>query len=65
MNIFNDETYNSEVLECPYCNFIHKDAWELSGEDGEIYCEKCDKTFLWARHINISYTGKKIKNDSK
>lgn len=59
-----DETDNSEGLECPYCGWVDKDSWELGdgGEGiGEIECSDCEKTIAWERHISINYSGKKLK----
>ena len=58
-----DETYNSEGVECPFCGYIDKDSWELGdgGEGcGEIECPDCEKTFLWERTISVNYTGRKL-----
>lgn len=54
------ETYNHDVLECPYCHYKHKDMWETSGNCGIVTCEGCDTDFKWARDTIVSYTGNPI-----
>jgi len=61
-----DETYNSEGVECPFCGWVNRDSWELGdgGEGcGEIECGECEKTFVWERCVSVNYTGRKLKND--
>ena len=62
MNI-DDETFNEDVLECPYCGYLHNDMWEIAGhdEDGEIDCHNCDKEIMWLKYVSVSYTGRKKK----
>lgn len=59
---------------CPYCGHEDYDSWELgyrnrggeTGDDetGNVECGKCDKTYIWIRHVSVDYSTKKIE-DSK
>lgn len=57
-----DETYERDVVKCPWCGHIHGDAWEFDNE-GETECYKCEKPFEWTRHMTVSYTARPIKSD--
>lgn len=56
-----DYTYNSDGLECPYCGYIDRDAWELgdcNSECGETECNSCGEDIIWIRSVSTSYLGK-------
>jgi hypothetical protein len=58
-----EETFNSDVLECPYCHYKHRDAYEFGqpGEGcGEIECDHCGEEFHWSRTLTIHYTGRPL-----
>ena len=55
--IDHEYTYN---LVCPYCGYKDEDAWELSDNESETYCSRCDKEFAYTRHVSISYSTSKI-----
>jgi hypothetical protein len=64
-----EETHDHEGVICPYCGYKDRDSWEL-GDDGgegsgETDCGSCERTFIWSRHISISYTGKPMKEETK
>ena len=40
---------------CPNCGHKLSDAWELSGEDGEIECD-CGVDYVWVRHVTVAYS---------
>jgi len=55
-----DETWNNDVLECPYCHHKCRDAYELGdgGEGcGETECGSCEREFRWSRSITVHYRG--------
>lgn len=54
-----DHTYTDEVV-CPHCGYEFGSSHEL-GEDGEVDCEKCGKSFLFCQNIEITYTTWKKK----
>ena len=45
--------YETEAV-CPHCGHEHSDSWEL--ENGEYYCNDCEKPFKVVRNIDISYS---------
>jgi DNA-directed RNA polymerase subunit RPC12/RpoP len=45
----------SEVI-CPYCGYVARDSWELSGDDGENTCGRCEKEYNYTRNVEITYT---------
>lgn len=57
-----DHEYTNEVV-CPYCGYKDRDSWELSDNDGETYCGRCDKEFAYTRNISISYCTSKIEEE--
>lgn len=60
-----DDTYNQDVMECPYCHHKDRDACELGdgGEGcGETECGHCGRDFRWVRSISVSYTALPMPN---
>ncbi len=58
--IDHEYTYN---LVCPYCGYEDKDEWELSDNEGETFCGRCDEEFAYTRHVSISYSTSKIESN--
>lgn len=57
------ETYGDEII-CPYCKYEHSDSWELESDDGETECGECGKSFLYCRHIYVTYSASPITEES-
>lgn len=51
---------HADELICPYCGEEQGDSWELQGEDGEMACGSCCRSFGWSRHVSVSYTSRPI-----
>lgn len=62
MNKEIDHEYTMNLV-CPYCGYEDKDGWELSDNDGETYCGRCDEEFSYTRNISISYCTSKIEKE--
>ncbi len=41
---------------CPYCGEHQSDFWEVSGESGDHECGHCERTFMWSRYVDVTYT---------
>ena len=54
-----DCNWTDEVV-CPYCGAEFSDSWEYEDE-GEEYCEDCDKCFTYQRNVIVSYSSQKIE----
>lgn len=50
---------------CPYCGTEQSDFWEVSGEDGEYECGECERTFMWSRYVEVTYSTKPIVGPHK
>jgi hypothetical protein len=53
-----DTRYTRE-LTCPYCGCEAGDSWEVSGDDGDYECGDCGETFLYSRHVEVTYCTRK------
>ncbi len=42
----------NEDLQCPYCQY--EMTPELHKMDGEIECDGCGKTFIYAVHVTVT-----------
>jgi len=56
-----DHQFTDEIV-CPYCGYEHSDSWEM-GDQGEIECEKCGKTFEYWVETQVHYTTKRKENE--
>ena len=55
-----ETTYEDTEVRCPYCLALQSNSWELGdgGEGcGEMECGKCEKEFIWARQLRVTYKG--------
>lgn len=44
---------------CPFCGYVERDWFEWgSDEDGENSCGRCDKPYLWSRHVSVNFSTK-------
>lgn len=50
-----DCDYTEEVV-CPHCGHVSGDSWELDGEDGEGFCDVCNASYRWIRHVSVAYS---------
>jgi hypothetical protein len=50
-----EETSCDEGVQCPYCQHIHRDSWELD-DDGLMDCEQCEREIVYSRNTTITYT---------
>jgi phage terminase large subunit GpA-like protein len=52
---------------CPHCGELCYAAWELfEGPDNLVEhheCEKCEKSYMIERHVDVCYTTKPISED--
>jgi len=47
---------------CPYCGYTASDSWEWGNdEDGEHECGKCEKTYLWSRHVTVDWSTRRAE----
>jgi hypothetical protein len=49
---------------CPHCFEKMTEAWELGdgGEgDGETDCGHCGEPFSWSRHVEVTYSTRKLE----
>ena len=53
------ETHEHDVIKCPWCGHIDRDAWERDDE-GQDECGKCGKAFEWTRHATVTYTARPV-----
>ena len=53
-----EHEYTEEIV-CPHCGFVHGDSWEVSGDDGWMFCDQCKEKFLYERQRDITYTTRK------
>ena len=53
-------TYHLGQIECPYCGYIERDAWDwLRGEmecTEDWECPSCEQTSTLERYTEVSYT---------
>ena len=52
-----------EDIKCPYCGWIDRDSWEHRMNDGdeiEIDCGKCEKTFRVNCSVSRTYESSEI-----
>lgn len=54
------DTDFTDELTCPHCGYEDSDCWELSENDGEICCDSCGEEFYYNRHIEVTYTTRKL-----
>lgn len=54
------EIDRNDALECPYCGYVDRDAWELFTEMGDethtVSCGACEKDFGATRSVSVMYT---------
>ncbi len=55
---------NTREVVCPYCGYEEGDSWELP-DDGEHECGGCEKTFIYYRDVEVTYTSMKIGGYNK
>lgn len=48
-------SYESDLI-CPYCGYKEIDSWEVSGDDGENTCGRCDSEYSYTRDVEVTYT---------
>lgn len=61
LNVSN-HTLMTDSPICPYCNYSHKDFWEVPADEGNFECESCGKEFFYSRNIYIDYPTYKLKD---
>ena len=58
-------SYEIEIV-CPYCGYTERDSWELTDDDGENTCGRCDSEYEYTRNVSITYsTIPKIEGEIK
>jgi len=60
-----DYLHNDEVV-CPYCDYEHSDSWDFGLKDGnesEIECGDCEKTFTVISELEVHYSTWRKRND--
>lgn len=50
-----------DYLVCPVCNYRHGDSWELSDEDDEYYCERCNAKLSYTSEVTRTFSAKVIE----
>jgi len=55
-----DIEYTSETV-CPYCGYANGNSWELSDNEGEITCGRCESDFEYERIVTVEYCTSKKK----
>lgn len=56
-----DCDWTDEVV-CPYCGTEFLDSWEYEDE-GEEYCEECNKEFAFQRNVIVGYSSQKMEQE--
>lgn len=57
-----DNHNRSDFPVCPYCSYDNRDAiTDLHGDESELYCGECGKTFTVTREVEITFTTSKIE----
>ena len=58
------DTELQPAITCPYCGYAFVDSWDYA-DGGEVDClnEACEKPFMFARDVEVTYTTSKIKDD--
>jgi DNA-directed RNA polymerase subunit RPC12/RpoP len=57
-----DDSCTDEIV-CPYCGEIIFDSSDYDGDEGEIDCGECGKTFTYQREYSCSYWSYKVKGE--
>ena len=58
-------TYDAHYVICPYCEYKHGDAWEITGNDErerKMECEGCGKAFLCWADVSTYYGAEPIED---
>lgn len=55
-----DHDLTDEVV-CPWCGQVSSDSWEYDDE-GEEWCDQCEKDFTFVRNITVTYSTEKKKH---
>lgn len=45
---------------CPYCGYVNRDSWELD-DNGEQWCGGCEREFRYERHVDVTYSTKRLE----
>ena len=49
-------TINDDGVECPYCGYVDRDAWEWADEDQEEHeCGRCELKFMAYKCVSVDY----------
>lgn len=56
-----EETCNDDVIECPYCHYMHRDVCDFLDDESKIQCHQCERDFLYRRTVAVYYTGYPIQ----
>lgn len=52
-----DEVSNHDGLECPYCNYVDYDAFELEENEDDTECVTCNSQIKYVRNAIINTSG--------
>ncbi|MFB5249661.1 hypothetical protein ACE38F_04575 [Bacillus mycoides] len=48
---------SEDGLECPYCQYVDHDAFELEGNEGTTECRCCDSEIKYVRNVVMNTLG--------
>jgi uncharacterized Zn finger protein (UPF0148 family) len=58
--VSDNQTYNTYGIECPYCGYVDRDAWEWRDQEtdteGDWTCPSCEREAHVVRYTTVSYT---------
>jgi predicted RNA-binding Zn-ribbon protein involved in translation (DUF1610 family) len=61
-----DLTINNHSLECPYCGYHDRNAWEWCREDEEKHeCGNCGLIFLAEQCVMVDYRGHPLPEEER
>lgn len=54
-----------DKIKCPYCDYEDINSWELDEFPGTTTCGNCQEEFHVYRHIEVTYSSRKISCEEK
>ncbi len=50
------DTEGTDKPICPYCGYVHRDAYEWRHDEDDVDCDSCGATFEYAREVEVTYS---------
>lgn len=62
-----DYTYNTDGMECPYCNHVNipDDAADYDEDTNTQWCGSCEKEFTTSCYVTHGWTSEPIEDDEE